>query len=71
MIGSHIAGPIAIAIIAVAWTGVQRAWRRAFPAAPCDDPDALAGRIGCHGPDCSRRCDRRGPDAVPAEEGRP
>jgi len=52
----------ALSLLAAGWVAVQRAWRRAFPEAG-DDPDALAGRTGCHGAcapsDCARRCPER------------
>jgi len=37
---------------------VQRAWRRSF-ADVGTDPDALAGRTGCHGCNDSKDCHRR------------
>ena len=67
MLSSHLAGLAAIAVVAAAWTGVQRAWRRSFPD-PCGDPDALAGRIGCHADDCAHRCDRRRARTASIEE---
>jgi len=56
MLGNHVLGLVAIVAVMIAWIGVQAAWKRAFPER-CSDPDALAGRIGCHG-DCSKDCDR-------------
>jgi hypothetical protein len=53
MVASYLTGLAAILVILLAWVGVQLAWRRAFPAG-CD-PDALAGRSGCHG--CAKRCE--------------
>jgi len=55
---SHALGLVTIALIAVAWVAVQSAWKKVFPDR-CSDPDALAGRIGCHGDGCSQACDRR------------
>jgi hypothetical protein len=57
---AHLPGLLVIAAVALAWTAVQHAWKRTFPER-CADPDALSGRIGCHGSDCSNDCDRRGP----------
>jgi hypothetical protein len=63
---SHLLALLAIALMAAAWVAVQVAWRRTFPEA-CSDPDVLAGRMGCHGSNCSKDCNR--PDrADPAEE---
>jgi hypothetical protein len=48
-----------LAAVMTAWLAVQRAWRSRFADAR-DDPDALAGRLGCHGTcdlqTCARRC---------------
>ncbi len=35
-------------LVALAWVGVQQAWRRTFPER-LHDADALAGRMGCLG----------------------
>jgi hypothetical protein len=63
-------GVIALWVVLVCWVAVQRAWQRAFPDAD-GDPDALAGRMGCHGTcapeDCERRCPGR--PGVGEEEG--
>ena len=48
----YIIGVGAFLLLSTAWFGVQRAWRRSF-ADVGDDPDALAGRTGCHGCDKS------------------
>ena len=48
MMHDYIIGVGAILLLSTAWVGVQRAWRRSF-ADVGDDPDALAGRSGCHG----------------------
>lgn len=62
MVTDHLFGLLAIVVIAVAWVGVQAAWKKAFPDRCSADPDALAGRIGCHGDgDCKKDCDRRAP----------
>ena len=53
MISLYLTGLTAMLIILLAWVAVQIAWRRAFPAGR--DPDALAGRSGCHG--CDKRCE--------------
>ena len=58
MTGSELTGLVFLALLLAAWVAVQRAWRRSF-ADVCDDPDALAGRLGCHG-SCERTvCPRR------------
>ncbi len=48
MLVSYGVGLAGVALVMAAWLGVQVAWRRAFPEASAD-PDALAGRLGCHG----------------------
>ena len=59
MLTSVATGLIALCGILAAWVSVQLAWRRVFPDAGAD-PDALAGRLGCHGAcppnECTRRC---------------
>ncbi len=59
MFSSYALGIAAVAVVAAAWVGVQLAWRRVFPDA-CADPDALAGRIGCHGCSDTETCEPRG-----------
>jgi hypothetical protein len=68
MLLSHVFGLLAIVLITILWVSVQRAWRKTFDE-KTRDPDALADRIGCHGPDCSNRCDRPtgGPCSVQEE----
>jgi hypothetical protein len=56
-----------IAILCAAWLAVQLAWRRAFPDAS-GDPDALAGRLGCHGCGCTTVCEKRASEATGASE---
>jgi hypothetical protein len=48
LLTSYALGIAAVVAMAVAWVGVQIAWRRVFPDA-CGDPDVLAGRMGCQG----------------------
>jgi len=48
MLESYAIGLSATVLVAVAWLGVQNAWRRVFPDGSAD-ADALAGRAGCHG----------------------
>ncbi len=57
MLTSYLTGVLIIVALTVAWVGVQRAWRRAFPEGS-GDPDALAGRTGCHGCNCTDVCER-------------
>ena len=45
---SYALGVAIIVLVMVAWVGVQLAWKRCFPGVWAD-PDALAGRMGCHG----------------------
>lgn len=52
--------PLVVAACAVAWLAVQRAWMRSFPGA-APDPDALSGRLGCHG--CGE-CEEARPDGA-------
>jgi len=54
----YIIGVGAFVLLSAAWIGVQRAWRRSFSDVG-DDPDALAGRSGCHGCVRSEDCDQR------------
>jgi len=58
MMHDYIIGVGAILLLSTAWVGVQRAWRRSF-ADIAEDPDALAGRSGCHGCNDSKDCHRR------------
>ena len=48
MLESYLTAVLALAAVLAAWVGIQIAWRKVFPEAGCD-PDALAGRSGCHG----------------------
>ena len=54
-------------VITCAWLAVQRLWQRQFPGQ--GDGDALAGRSGCHGCNCSpETCEREfAPDNNPKE----
>ena len=59
-------GLVALSVVLLFWVTVQHAWRRVFPEGA--DPDALAGRLGCHGT-CERTtCTRRCPDRSAANE---
>jgi len=57
---SHGLGLITLLAVLIAWVGVQRAFRRAFPD-PCGDPDALSGRTACDPGPCfdNDSCPRR------------
>jgi len=57
----YLIGVGAILLVSTAWVGVQRAWRKSFPH-DGGDPDALAGRSGCHGCDNTEGCQTR-PDS--------
>lgn len=48
MITSYATGVAVTVLVVLAWLLVQVGWRRVF-AGVSRDPDALAGRIGCHG----------------------
>ncbi|MGB8224082.1 MAG: hypothetical protein WCF10_15950 [Polyangiales bacterium] len=61
MIYHYLIGVGALLLLSTAWLGVQRAWRRSFPDVG-GDPDALAGRPGCHGCNDLRDC-HRGPES--------
>jgi hypothetical protein len=65
---SHVIALVLLVLVAVAWVAVQQAWRRVFPGACSADPDVLAGRLSCGGPDCSGNCDRRSSDRAGSEE---
>ena len=60
MLTSLATGLITLSLLLVAWVTVQLAWRRVFPSAGAD-PDALAGRLTCHGTCEPRACTRRCP----------
>jgi hypothetical protein len=64
---SYAIGLAAIATLCAAWLAVQLAWRRVFPDAS-GDPDALAGRLGCHACDCTGACEKRAPKTAGANE---
>ena len=68
MLASYALGIAATIFVAVAWVGVQLAWRRVFPDA-CADPDVLAGRMGCHGCDSTEVCEARAADPAGAAGG--
>ena len=67
MLTSYAIGLGAIAILCAAWLAIQLAWRRAFPD-PLGDPDALAGRLGCHGCNCTNVCEKRASETAGASE---
>ena len=58
MIYHYIVGVGAVLLLSTAWIGVQRAWKRSFPDSVAD-PDALAGRSGCHGCHEAKDCNQR------------
>jgi ferredoxin len=65
---SFFVAPLAVAACAAGWLVVQRAWMRSFPGAS-PDPDALSGRLGCHGcGECERNCERQSGEPATAEE---
>jgi hypothetical protein len=60
-------GLATIAVLCAAWLCVQLAWRRVFPDVS-GDPDALAGRLGCHGCGCTNICEKRASATAGASE---
>ena len=68
MLASYALGIAAVVFMAVAWVGVQLAWRRVFPDV-CADPDVLAGRMGCHGCSSTEVCEARAADPAGAAGG--
>ena len=63
---------LTLCTVLVTWVTVQHAWHRVFPDLdPGADPDALAGRLGCHGLCEPRQCTRRCPDRAGATEEEP
>jgi len=58
MLASYATGLVALIALMLAWVGVQSAWRKVFPGVT-SDPDALAGRTGCHGCDDIDVCSHR------------
>jgi len=67
MLESYVTGIGAIFVLLLVWVGVQVCWRRVF-ADLATDPDALAGRIGCHGCGCESVCEKRATDCAGATE---
>jgi len=67
MLTAYGTGLAAIALLCVAWLTVQLAWRRVFPDT-AGDPDALAGRLGCHGCNCTNVCEKRASETTGASE---
>jgi len=66
-----VVGPLAVAACAAVWLAVQRAWMESFPGVS-PDPDALSGRLGCHGcGECSKNCERPAAERAVAEEDPP
>ncbi len=63
MITHYVVGVGTLLLLSVAWLGVQRAWRRSF-SDMAGDPDALAGRSGCHGCSGSKPCHQKDPNGA-------
>jgi len=70
MLTSYAIGLTVIATVCVAWLAVQLAWRRVFPDVS-GDPDALAGRLGCHGCNCTNVCEKRASETADTSEEEP
>jgi hypothetical protein len=58
MLHHYLIGVGAFVMLSVAWIGVQRAWRKSFPEVG-NEPDVLAGRLGCHGCGRAEHCPQR------------
>lgn len=54
----YLVGAGSLALLAIAWVGVQGAWRRVFPDAFAD-PDVLAGRRGCGACSSTGVCEKK------------
>jgi hypothetical protein len=67
LLAHYAIGIAGIVVLALAWVGVQIAWRKAFPGV-CADPDVLAGRMGCRGCSGTDECEARPPDPAGANE---
>ena len=52
MLSAYLTAVTGMVVISCAWLAVQRLWQKYFPENGGDDPDALAGRSGCHNCDC-------------------
>lgn len=71
MLESYLIGIGAILALLAIWVAVQIGWRKVF-ADVWSDPDALAGRMGCHGCSCETVCERKAAESAEAtEEGTP
>jgi len=71
MLGSYLTGIIGVVALLAIWVAVQLCWRKVFADA-WSDPDALAGRMGCHGCSCETVCERKAAEsAQTTEEGTP
>jgi hypothetical protein len=68
VLSSYAIGLAAIAALCAAWLAVQLAWRRMFPAGASGDPDALSGRLGCHGCACTGPCEKHASATAGASE---
>ena len=59
MLSTFLTAIAGMIIISCAWLAVQRLWQRHFPERVDSSGDALAGRSGCHGCNCSpNQCER-------------
>jgi hypothetical protein len=67
MLSSYATGIGAIVVLLMVWVGVQVGWRKVF-ADVATDPDALAGRMGCHGCSGEDGCERSAPQCTAASK---
>jgi hypothetical protein len=68
MLTTYVTAAAGMVVIMLVWVGVQRIWHREFTDRRAD-PDALAGRLGCHGCDCTDSCQRDSVAGVPLSRG--
>ncbi len=64
---SYVIGVVGLIALLTAWIAVQRLWKQVF-AGDGEDPDALAGRLGCHG--CAKPGDCDGSQCETPGEGK-
>jgi hypothetical protein len=71
MLHHYLIGVGTFVLLSAAWIGVQRAWRKSFPDVG-NEPDVLAGRLGCRGCGRAEDCPQRpGSEACEAQEEMP
>ena len=53
MLTTYLTALAGMVVISCCWLAVQRLWQRQFPEHGAADNDALAGRSGCQGCNCT------------------